>query len=621
MPIPRRRLWMSLALLMSAIPISASAYSESCSGGLCTQSFALVTGWNAVWLEVQPAADDAESVFAGLPLTSAWTWNPRKGVEFIQDPSEERLQMTDFLGYFPPERPESFVNNLQAVKAHRPYLIRVSSPATWNVTGRPTMRKPHWIPSSYNLIGAPVDPLGTAPTLQSYFRGSHAHAGRAAYRLSPNGTWSPMAAGDALRAGEAFWIWTEGASEFAGPFDIEIPLKDGLDFGASLERLPLRVYNRDLATLALELQPGAALGELAYEELRERAGEAPATGWPSLPSTLPLTVELARPWMIELGVRRSVATAALDAVATLRGQGVRRWIPVSILPGAGSGAIDDPNDPTGLWVGTIVLTRVAEIHSAAAPTPPLPDPSTYTPCACGSTAPECTCVCGADEEGRCKSCAAAMPMRVLLHVDEAGEVRLLKEVVQACERDPARPDDRCDVLATDPARVSGLEGVSRRGGVAVPVRLSAAGFDFVSTQADETGGLPLDETGAFGPGARLLGALELPWDHPTNPYRHAFHRDLGGSCGCDPISPSYGSCIAECGERFRFSLSRSIEFLFDTADPTVDLSDPDSEPRLDWRTRRLSGCYSEQITGLHRLQVNVQGNFRLTRVSTVSTLQ
>ncbi|MBP7243512.1 hypothetical protein, partial [Amaricoccus sp.] len=234
MHVPRRPLFLLFASLLGATTVPAHGYNESCSGGFCTQQFSLVTGWNAVWLEVQPEPDDSETVFSGLPLSSVWTWNPRSSVEFVQDPSEERLQMTDFLGYFPPERPESFVNNLQAVKAYRPYLIRVTSPATWTVTGRPSLRAPRWLPSSYNLVGAPVDPTGAAPSLQTFFRGSSAHAGRAAFRLSPDGTWNPIAPGDLLRTGEAFWIWTEGGSQFQGPFDIEIPLKDGLDFGASL---------------------------------------------------------------------------------------------------------------------------------------------------------------------------------------------------------------------------------------------------------------------------------------------------------------------------------------------------------------------------------------------------
>lgn len=609
-----------IACLLGATAFPAHAYNESCSGGLCTQQFSLVTGWNAVWLEVQPDPDDAETVFSGLPLSSVWTWNPRSSVDFVQDPSEERLQMTDFLGYFPPERPESFVNNLQAVKAFRPYLIRVTSPATWSVTGRPALRSSHWLPSSYNLVGVPVDPTGAAPSLQTFFRGSSAHAGRAAFRLAPNGTWSPVAAGDLLRTGEAFWIWTEGASSFEGPYAVEVPLKDGLAFGATLDRLSLRVYNRDLAAFAVTLEAGATLGKLVYEEERERTGRSPAIGWPLLPATIPFQLPLDKPWMIELGVQRSAVTAPTEAVATLRGQGTRRWIPFAAEPGAGSAPIADPLLPTGLWVGTIRIDRVAEVHGALAPDPATVDPLTYRPCACGATAPECTCVCGANEDGVCNSCGATMDLRILLHVDQGGVVRLLKEVVQACDPDAALPGVPCDVLATDAARVAGLGGITSRGGESVPVRLAAAGFDFDPAQADASGGLPVAVQSGFAPGGRLTAGLSLPWDHPTNPYRHEYHRDLGGDCGCDPISPSYPSCIAECASRFRFPIARSFELLFDAVDPAVDPDDPAAEPQLDWRTRRLTGCYSEQITGLHRLPVNLSGTYRLIRVSTVPTL-
>ena len=157
------------ATLLFAIASPAAAYLESCSGGQCTQTFDLVAGWNAVWLEVQPTADDSEAVFAGLPLRSVWTWNPHSSVEFIQDPTEATLQNTDFLGYFPPERPESFLNNLHHVKSHRAYLIRLTAPATWVVTGRPSLKNVQWLPSSYNLVGMPIDP--NAPrSFSNFFR-------------------------------------------------------------------------------------------------------------------------------------------------------------------------------------------------------------------------------------------------------------------------------------------------------------------------------------------------------------------------------------------------------------------------------------------------------------------
>ncbi|MCZ7650504.1 MAG: hypothetical protein M5U13_04795 [Thermoanaerobaculia bacterium] len=67
-----------------------------------TQTFELQPGWNAVYLEVRPEPNDAESVFGGLPLASAWTWNPRVGrVEFIDDPDERLIDSPAWQGYFP----------------------------------------------------------------------------------------------------------------------------------------------------------------------------------------------------------------------------------------------------------------------------------------------------------------------------------------------------------------------------------------------------------------------------------------------------------------------------------------------------------------------------------------
>ena len=64
--------------------------------GLCsgfaqwvTQSITLNPGWNAVFLEVQPANPDCDAVFAGIPVESVWAWNRRySSVQFIQDAAQ-----------------------------------------------------------------------------------------------------------------------------------------------------------------------------------------------------------------------------------------------------------------------------------------------------------------------------------------------------------------------------------------------------------------------------------------------------------------------------------------------------------------------------------------------------
>ena len=126
-----------------------------------TQTFVLQPGWNSVFLEVRPEANEAEAVFGGLPLASAWTWNPAgpKG-EFIDDPTEQLVPSPQWLGYFPRPRPESILTNLFAVQANRAYLLKIDGnvPVTWTVTGTPEVQDYRWAPDSFNLVGFPVDP-------------------------------------------------------------------------------------------------------------------------------------------------------------------------------------------------------------------------------------------------------------------------------------------------------------------------------------------------------------------------------------------------------------------------------------------------------------------------------
>ncbi len=121
-----------------------------------TQTFVLQPGWNSVFLEVRPEANEAEAVFGGLPLASAWTWNPAgPKVEFIDDPSEQLVRSPQWLGYFPRPRPESILTNLFAVQANRAYLLKIdgNQPVTWTVTGTPEVQSYRWAPDSFNLVG------------------------------------------------------------------------------------------------------------------------------------------------------------------------------------------------------------------------------------------------------------------------------------------------------------------------------------------------------------------------------------------------------------------------------------------------------------------------------------
>src|SRR6187399_3282524 len=147
-------------------PISLLLLGLACSATLraaatdITQTIVLQPGWNSVFLEVRPEPNDAETVFGGLPLASAWTWNPSgPKVEFVDDPTERLAPSAQWLGYFPRPRPESILTNLFAVQANRAYLIKIDGnlPVTWTVKGSPEVQSYRWSPDGFNLVGFPVD--------------------------------------------------------------------------------------------------------------------------------------------------------------------------------------------------------------------------------------------------------------------------------------------------------------------------------------------------------------------------------------------------------------------------------------------------------------------------------
>ena len=110
----------SLVALLALAGAVASARSGGAAVAEITQSFQLQPGWNSVFLEVRPEDNSAEAVFGGLPLASAWTWNPSEPkFEFVDNPDELVAPNAQWLGYFPFPRPESILTNLFAVQANR----------------------------------------------------------------------------------------------------------------------------------------------------------------------------------------------------------------------------------------------------------------------------------------------------------------------------------------------------------------------------------------------------------------------------------------------------------------------------------------------------------------------
>ncbi len=586
-------------------------------GQWTTQSITLNPGWNAVYLEVQPAVEDCDVVFAGVPIESVWTWNRRfSSVQFIQDASQLIPGQPDWLVHLPPDHSARATRNLFAMQGARSYLIKLKSGAsasTWNIIGQPAIRPIDWLADSFNFAGFQIAP-GQAPTFQSFFSGSAAHSGKPMYRLNSSGVWEFIAnpSGTSLRSGEAYWIYCQGASTFSGAIQLRLEQRDGLLYGKNLTEQTLRIKNNSASVRSLTIQelpsqtpPStnfpvlAGSVPLSYYKIDAANGQF---GWFALPGQLQkLNMQPGEEWVLRLEVNRpqmadfmppAVHNGVLyqSLLNVSDDTGVRYLISVSSeglktypasapalgqIGKAGVGTSPDPR--AGLWLGGAVIDKVSQPASLASPTNPVP-------------------------------VGSPLQFRFLVHVDDSGNARLLRKVLQMFKPGTLKPDPNDPtknivdqpgryVLVTDDRLIPNFSGSTLRDGQQVARRISSAAFGFSQP-------ILFSRNGAFGSGD-FTCQVTLDYDDPLNPFKHRYHPDH------DNLDERFLNKLPEGVESF--TVVRQIELQFTN-------QDPENLTVAGWGDNQLGGNYRETISGLHNKPIYVSGTFRLTRASTVRVL-
>jgi hypothetical protein len=583
-----------------------------------SQSITLNPGWNAVFLELQPANPDCDAVFTNLPVESVWAWNQRfSSVQFIQDASQLVPGQPDWLTYFPPDNAGRAARNLFALQGGRAYLVKLKAGATatiWNIIGQPVVRQIDWIPDSLNFVGFPIT-AGTSPSFQKFFGGAPAHNGQPMYVLNSSGQWQVISspASTAIRSGTAYWIYSKGASTFSGPVQLNLEQRDGLVFGRLTTEQTIRIKNNSASLKSITVQaltsqtpPSANFPVLA--------GSVPLSyyvvdttnnvfGWVSLPAQLQkLNMQPGEEWLLRLEVNRDqmasfVPPPVYNGVlyqSILRiadDTGVRWLVPVnseglvrysqgaaSARPKTGRKTSDPAADPrAGLWIGSAVINKVSQPASLSSPTNPLP-------------------------------VGSPLQFRLIIHVDNAGTPRLLQKVLQMFKEGTLKPDPADPthnivdqpgrfVLITDDALVPNFTGATLRDGQPVARRFSSAAFGFLRP-------IPLTGSGAFGSGAYTCQVV-TDYDDPVNPFKHRYHPDH------DNLDDRYVNKLPEGAESFTITRQIQLEF---TA------QDPENLTLSGWGDNQLGGNYRETVSGLHNQPINISGSFRLSRASSVGVL-
>ena len=137
------------------------------------------------------------------------------------------------------------------------------------------------------------------------------------------------------------------------------------------------------------------------------------------------------------------------------------------------------------------------------------------------------------------------------------------------------------VLITDDALIEKYSNSAIRGGKEVGRRISSVVFPG-----------PVEMGGTFEVGSTVTGISTIGYDDPLNPFKHKYHPDHAEG----------------------YVVDRTISLTFTPVDPTGSCIPG-------WGDRIMGGTYREEIAGLHKATLQVEGIFRLHKVSDVEELQ
>ncbi|MBI5849185.1 MAG: hypothetical protein HZB31_14770 [Nitrospirae bacterium] len=202
------------------------------------------------------------------------------------------------------------------------------------MTGRPSLNRQAWEPNSFNLTGFSVNGQ-SSPSFADFFSGSTAHAGQAIYRLSDAGVWEILQnpAAMQMRSGEAFWIYTEGASAYSGPITVRTDFGDGLDFHKILmeNKLWIKNVSSSARTVTVKFIPM----ENPVPLVKFSVGPKGGITWPSFDADETFTVTAGQEKFYRFGLKRAgISTPRTESmIEILDDMGSRYLVPVSAEKG------------------------------------------------------------------------------------------------------------------------------------------------------------------------------------------------------------------------------------------------------------------------------------------------
>lgn len=540
-----------LALASLVLAVTAQAQWQS-------TSYALKSGWNSIYLHGDATHATPDELFASSPeVLEVWRWNPNPTqVQFTTSPQIPSAGTPEWSVW----RRDGVANTLSQVSGQTAYLVKCSANATVPIIQKVLPPRATWVRNGANLLGFPSYQDGSvAPTMGAYFATFPAAiaTNTKIYKYdggdigpgNPVQIFSP--ATEKINRNQAYWFQSAVVGNFYAPIEITPSNAGGLDFGRTGSSVTVRLYNRTEATVTLSITPTASA--------------AAPSGQTTITGSVPLVLLNADGTSAALAVGSTITQVVgpQGSVAMTFGidragmSGVNSFY-ASLLRITDSGNLLDvslpvsatPASMAGLWVGdaqvSAVTSNVAASTGASTPRP--------------------------------------FPLRILLHVDDAGTARLLSQVFIGTLASAGNPVGLC----------------TRETALRQDAKASARRMSVVH--------LPLDLVNSTGSGSVALGStltrtVSIPFNEPTNPFVHTYHPDHDN---LDARPDGTATPLANGVESQ--TITRQCTFEFSSVAPGGVGS-------LGWGSTVIGGTYSEALTGLHKETITISGTFTLRRAS------
>lgn len=526
-------------------------------------TYTLKGGWNSIYLHGDASYATLDAIFASqTAVQEVWRWNPNPTqVQFTTSPLIPSAGTAEWSTWV---RGGS-ANSLGQMIGQTAYLVKCSglSSNSYSVTIPQKVMPPSatWVRNGANLMGFPSKLTGTYPTMSSYFATFPAAIASNVkiykYVGGDLGPGNPLqvfsTSSEKLDRNQSYWFDTKVVGSFYAPVEISLSNGSGIDFGRTGSTVTVRLLNRSATVSTVTIAPvvssNAPTGQEAITgsvPLRRRTFDAATASWTETAISAAFTEVVGPNAAVELtfGIDRTAMTGSSNAfyASLLRFTDSSNLYDILLPVTARKASL------AGLWLGDAVVGGV-ESKTAG-----------YTGIATAQT----------------------YSLRYIVHVDDAGNARVLSQVFLGL-----------------------LAGESPQSGICtVESALSVA--DKASARRIVAAHLPLDRVldgGTMALGGSLSCTISTPFNDPTSPFVHQYHPDHDNKSGTTALVSGQES----------YDLSRAVTFNFAA-------TAPEGVSATGYGSNVIAGSYTEVLTGLRKDSITVTGTFTLRRVSEIGIL-